>query len=494
MGRNSSKMHKKVIDTDIEVVPKKKNNKKITRDLNNNITKDLSEKNNVNNNKKTETVDNIPIKKKRILRKKYRLCLTILVGFMIIFSVILTCKFIMTNKHERELQLLLKKQEIITDEIKSHYGNYVKILKNTKLYRRDEQNNFYEYGIIYAGQQTILLEQEIDHSTKYFYSSELDAYLEYHFLEPIESLMEYNKRYQNYLPFNQNVVTNDEFSLYDNGEKVYSFHQSMTFPIIINNDDGKYYVEYNKRLLYLINDDIKEFVKTENNKIKNASKVTTLCYHRIYDTNEKCNDLYICKSKSNFEKEMKYLADNKFLTLTMQEMYWYLSKKIQIPQKSVLITFDDGYLFANGIEILEKYGLYGTGFIKTASFDDLSQFDSPNFELQSHTDKLHVSYTCPRENDSQQGGGILCLPEKTILDDLHVSREKLNGAIALAYPFYDYNNRAIKLVEKSGFKLAFVGANGVGGRSWPGINLYKVPRMTIWNTTTIQEFKNYVNN
>ena len=70
----------------------------------------------------------------------------------------------------------------------------------------------------------------------------------------------------------------------------------------------------------------------------------------------------------------------------------------------------------------------------------------------------------------------------------------MNGAIALAYPFYDYNNRAIELVKKAGFKLAFIGANNVGGRAWPGINLYKVPRMTIWNTTSFDTFKGYVNN
>ena len=81
----------------------------------------------------------------------------------------------------------------------------------------------------------------------------------------------------------------------------------------------------------------------------------------------------------------------------------------------------------------------------------------------------------------------------SILNDLKTSREKLNWPITLAYPFYDYNSRAFKLVEKAGFKLAFIGADGVSGRATPGINTFKVPRMTIWNTTTFETFKNYVN-
>ena len=268
----------------------------------------------------------------------------------------------------------------------------------------------------------------------------------------------------------------------------------MSFPIIIKNDNGKYYVEFNNRLLYLLKDDIKEFVNTNNTSSKNASKITTLCYHRVYNPDEKCNDLYICKIRSNFEREMKYLKDNNYLTLTMNEMYLYLTKKLQVPKKSVVLTFDDGYLFKNAIEVLEQYNLHGTGFIKTAYFDDLSIFESPNFELQSHTHDMHKAGTCPRETSVQQGGGILCLSENTVLNDLKLSRDKLNGAIALAYPFYDYNTRAVKLVERAGFKLAFIGANSVGGRSYPGINTYKVPRMTIWNTTSFDKFKSYVIN
>jgi peptidoglycan/xylan/chitin deacetylase (PgdA/CDA1 family) len=320
------------------------------------------------------------------------------------------------------------------------------------------------------------------------------VYIKYSSLEPIDELSKYDKRYKNYIVFNENIVTKNEFTLYDNDKEVYSFKESMRFPIIIKNDNGRYYIEFNNRLLYILKDDIKEIVKSNNTNNKNATKVTTLCYHRIYDTNEKCNDLYICKSKSNFEREMKYLSDNKFLTLTMEEMYLYLTKKIQVPKKSVVLTFDDGYLFTNGIKILEKYNLHGTGFIKTGAFSDYSIFDSPNFEIQSHTDHMHVAGTCPRENANQQGGGILCLAESKVLNDLKNSREKLNGAIALAYPFYDYNTRAVNLVKKAGFKLAFIGAAGTVGRSTPGINPLLVPRITIWNTTSFSTFKSYVNN
>lgn len=504
-----------------EIVKKRKNVKKILKDDNNdgdllnkeNIKEDNLYKKNVKANKKQDNKSkknkkedhNIDVnknnvvepklRKKRRLKKKYRILLLILLIVIIGISIITGIRIYNRYQEKLENNRIIKERNELVNVIKSHYNNFVVVSKDTKLYRIDEDSNYSEYGMVYKGTELILNEIEIDYLTEYFYSKDLECYIKYNDLKPINELSEYDNRYKKYIVFNQNIVTKDEFSLYDeNDSKVYLFKNSMSFPIIIKNDNGKYYIEFNNRLLYVLKEDVKEIVNANNTSSKNASKITTLCYHRIYDSNHKCNDLYICKSKSNFEREMKYLSDNDFFALTMEEMYLYLTKKIQVPRKSVVLTFDDGTLFELGIEILEKYNLHGTGFIKTGTFSDYSVYESPNFELQSHTDKMHVAGTCPIERVNQQGGGILCLKESTVLSDLKLSREKLNGAIALAYPFYDYNNRAIELVKKAGFKLAFIGANNVSGRAWPGINLYKVPRMTIWNTTSFETFKGYVNN
>ena len=46
---------------------------------------------------------------------------------------------------------------------------------------------------------------------------------------------------------------------------------------------------------------------------------------------------------SQFEKEMAYLAQNGYTTLTMSEINTYLHNGITLPQKTVAVTFDDGY-------------------------------------------------------------------------------------------------------------------------------------------------------
>jgi len=463
------------------------------------VKKKEQNKKEISNNKDDSKKKKIIVPEEEILieetHKKKHLKIRLWVKVVLVLVILLVITILGYNyfKMVKE-EKIIKERLAITEKIKKHYNEFVKLTEDTIIYRIDDSGNYYEYGTIYKNTEVLLEEIEINYLTEYFYSKDLDGYLKYSDVKPIDELTVYDNRYQKYIPFNQNIVTNDEFTLYDEEEKIYSFKESKTFPIIIKDYDNKYYVEFNNRLLYILKDDIKEIVNANNNSLKNASKVTTLCYHRVYDTNEKCNDLYICKKKSNFDKEMKYLKDNNFLTLTMEEMYLYLSKKIQVPKNSVVITLDDGYLLKSAIDVLEKYQINATAFIKTGSFTDFTQFASDYLELQSHTDKMHVSGTCPRELSYQQGGGILCLSETHILNDLKTSRDKLNGAIALAYPFYDYNQRAINLVKQSGFKLAFIGASTTNGRSYPGINLYKVPRMTIWDTTTFSAFKGYVTN
>lgn len=480
---------KKKVDT-IEVKPKKKSNKKNRR-----VRRKDDQKITL-----TVKVDNFKVIERTFLRAIPKHSLNIKKYLIIVCIVLLiSLGFFMAYKKYTEYQ---DEQRIIKEEkehnkqvalITSHYNQYVRVATDSKLYKKKD-DTFYEYGMAYKDSELELDEQKITYDTKYFYSSKMDVYIEYDKVEKIDSLTSYSDRFKSYIPFNQNIVTKDVFSLYDDDNKVWSFNESMSFPIIIKDYDGKYYVNYNNRLLYVLKEDVQKIVNAKNTSISNASRITTLCYHRVYDMNEKCNDIYICKKKSNFDKEMKYLKDNNYLTLTMEETYLYLTKKLQVPRRSVVITLDDGHLIKSAIDVLEKYKLYATSFVKSKAFDDLSGFKSDYLYLGSHTHNMHTPGVCPIEREYQQGGGILCLPSATVLNDLKTSREKLNNTIALAYPFYDYNERAINLVKQAGFKIAFIGSNGVTGRSYPGINVYKVPRITMWDNTSFETFKNYVTN
>ena len=62
---------------------------------------------------------------------------------------------------------------------------------------------------------------------------------------------------------------------------------------------------------------------------------------------------------------MSYLRDNGYKTLTMSEFNDWMDGKIEIPEKSVLITIDDGAAgtYTHLPQILNEYQMHATLFL-----------------------------------------------------------------------------------------------------------------------------------
>ena len=388
----------------------------------------------------------------------------------------------------------LAEEKAIMDNIKAHYHEYAKVSKDTKLYEKKD-NEYNEIGTIYKDANIELIEEEVKLDTKYFHIKDLDYYISFEDIEE-GSKQEIDDRYKNYVPFNSNIITKDNFTMYINNEKFMTLNKEMEFPIIINNFEDKYYVEYNNMLVNISKDDVSKTKESKNTDKKNQSKITTLAYHRIYDSGESCTDVYVCMKKANFDKEMKYLADNNYFTLTMDEMYMYLKGNLQV-SKGIVITLDDGYKFKAADEVLDKYKLNATMFVTSGVFKNFEQFKGLKaIDVQSHTHNMHRNYVCPVTSSLSQGGAILCTSKAKIVEDLKKSLELLEiEPIAMAFPFYDFNDNAIAAVKEAGFKMAFVGRAGVLGKATPkSTNLYKIPRMTVWELSimSFNEWKSYL--
>ena len=98
----------------------------------------------------------------------------------------------------------------------------------------------------------------------------------------------------------------------------------------------------------------------------NGPKVIVLNYHKI-------DNMHISLSvkPEDFERQMKYLTEHNFHSITPQELYAALVDGAELPENPVLITFDDGYMdnYTNAYPILKKYGLKATIFVITGFLD-----------------------------------------------------------------------------------------------------------------------------
>jgi peptidoglycan/xylan/chitin deacetylase (PgdA/CDA1 family) len=176
----------------------------------------------------------------------------------------------------------------------------------------------------------------------------------------------------------------------------------------------------------------------------------------------------------------------------MEELEMFLDKKIRVPKDTVAITLDDGIFLDNSIPLVEKYKIYATFFIITSKVDVTKYFDSKYARFESHTDDLHNNYKCPLNKPTSQGGQMLCEEDDNIVADLKLSQEKLDESYYFAYPFFDYNDNAIKALKEAGFKMAFIGQLNTNGYSDSKTDRYLLRRKTIFGNLSMQGFIDYL--
>lgn len=383
---------------------------------------------------------------------------------------------------------VINQEESELSELIETFDKYAITTKETSLYEK-KSDEFNKVGTINEGIEIKL--GKVDKN--YFFIEGLDYYVDINDLESLDSIKEISARYKDYIVFNENIKTKDTTSFYDQDNKlVYTINDSFDLPIIIKEKET-YGVEFNDRLLFINKSDVKESYEKENTKEETRTNIRTFTYHTVYDpATQKCTSIEICHPITQFEEQMKYLHENDFMTLTMEELEMFLDKKIRVPKKTVVLSLDDGIFLENSIPLVEKYEVYATFFIITSKTDVSKYFDSKYARFESHTDDLHNNYKCPLNTSYSQGGQMLCEKHEKIVADLKLSQEKLKGSYYFAYPFFDYNTGAINALKEAGFKMAFIGQFNTNGYSDSSTDRYLLRRKTIFGNLKLDGFIEYI--
>ena len=228
----------------------------------------------------------------------------------------------------------------------------------------------------------------------------------------------------------------------------------------------------------------------EEEPAKNPNQgIAVLNYHFFYDpATQECNET-ICLTVDKFRSHLQYLQDNGYKTLTMNEFVNWMYGRIELPEKSVLITVDDGAMGTgkhNGnhlATILNEYKMHATLFLIAGWWDINNYKDSPYLEIQSHTYDMHLKGPCGE-------GQLVCANYDEAKADVQKSLDIIGDNTSFCYPFYQYDDEAIQAVKDLGFKVAFAGGNKKATRS---SNKYLIPRYPIFSTHTAGDIARMVN-
>jgi peptidoglycan/xylan/chitin deacetylase (PgdA/CDA1 family) len=220
--------------------------------------------------------------------------------------------------------------------------------------------------------------------------------------------------------------------------------------------------------------------------------VPVLSYHQF--SLDKSNRMTV--TAGSFEEQMKFLKENGYRVITMDQLFDFLQLRGQIPQKSVVITIDDGWRSAYEIAfpILRKYGFPATLFVytdlisssnsKTLSWDLIKEMQSGGFDIQCHS-KTHVNMTELGANESFRNYTERINSE--LDESSKIFKNRLNKECKyFAYPYSDTNSIVVSLLKRKGFRGAFT----VDRDANPFfIGDYRVNRSMIYGDFDINKFK-----
>ena len=190
----------------------------------------------------------------------------------------------------------------------------------------------------------------------------------------------------------------------------------------------------------------------------------------------------------NFKEQMQYLADQGYQTITLSELADVIQNGGYLPDKPVVITFDDGCLdvYVNAFPILQQLNYRATMYIITGTLgtdksygyvqtDQINELIQAGWEIGSHS----ISHT--NLNTSIYGiGNELEQSKQTLEDQFHITVQ------SFSYPFASANNGIVQLVKDKGYTNA-VGVGILNLHSEK--TLFFLSRREIYDTYRMADFK-----
>ena len=196
--------------------------------------------------------------------------------------------------------------------------------------------------------------------------------------------------------------------------------------------------------------------------ILSRKQVPVLCYHQIRDwrsTDSKSAKDYIIPV-ATFKSHIKMLKDSGYNSVLPDQVYNYLVYGDALPEKPVMITFDDTDLtqLEVGNKVLKEHGFKGAYFMMTVVIgkhgrvnymnkDEIKQVATDGNTVGLHTyDHPNLKKVVGDEEWDKQ-----IKKSKALLEE--ISGQKVEH---LAYPFGLWNKEAIVELKKRGIKSAYI--------------------------------------
>ncbi|TQV82789.1 polysaccharide deacetylase family protein [Aliikangiella coralliicola] len=193
---------------------------------------------------------------------------------------------------------------------------------------------------------------------------------------------------------------------------------------------------------------------------RDTKATVVLQYHHISESTPRVTST----SPELFKRHMNYLKTHGFRVLAMAELIKLLNQKKTLPDKSVVITFDDGYLsiYENALPLLKQYDFPFTVFVNTKAVSE----NSKQFMSWRHLKELTrnkgtiANHSVSHAYLIRKGSGESESEwEKRVSQEISVAQAEIVSRLgksvkAFAYPYGEFNLALKNILDSMGY-IAF---------------------------------------
>jgi peptidoglycan/xylan/chitin deacetylase (PgdA/CDA1 family) len=218
-------------------------------------------------------------------------------------------------------------------------------------------------------------------------------------------------------------------------------------------------------------------------------RVPILMYHYISEPPEEADEYRTDLSvpPERFRQQLQYLQDHGFTPIDFYDLSLAVAARKELPEKPVILSFDDGYLdnYQNAFPLLREFGFTGTFFIVTDFIDS----QAPGYMSWTMIEEMAAA-GMRIENHSRTHPDLTEQPRDTLIWQIRGAQETLAANLGytpryFCYPGGRYDEDTIAMLQE----LDFWGAVTTAGGKWHGFeDRFEWSRLRMRYTTDIPTF------
>lgn len=203
-------------------------------------------------------------------------------------------------------------------------------------------------------------------------------------------------------------------------------------------------------------------------------EVPIIMYHSVLKDSKYWGKYVV--SPDTFENDLKYLCDNGYTTIVVQDLLNYVEQGVPLPEKPVMLTFDDGYYnnYLYVYPLLKQYncravisviGVYSEKFSETEDFspfyshlswDQIREMSQSGLvEIQNHSYDLHknTAHLGAKKIRGETNAAYSARLSEDVGKLQSLLKEKTGiEPTAFTYPFGAVSDASVQILKQAGFR------------------------------------------